>query len=65
MSQTAPGMPPAPATVLFDRSRDADLHCSACDAVVADDDAECPSCDAPLNWGASIAALREWEGQQA
>lgn len=37
------------------------LHCSHCAGEFTDDDAQCPRCDSPIDWGASIDAYREWQ----
>jgi hypothetical protein len=29
--------------------------------LITDDDANCPRCDSPIDWGASFAVLREWQ----
>ena len=36
------------------------LVCSHCDGEMTDDDAHCPTCDSPIDWGASFGALKEW-----
>jgi Zn finger protein HypA/HybF involved in hydrogenase expression len=37
------------------------LRCSHCEGELTDDDAQCPRCDSPIDWGASIDALRAWQ----
>ena len=41
------------------------LTCSHCAGVITDDDAHCPTCDSPIDWGASFGALRQWSDSQA
>jgi hypothetical protein len=48
-------------TAVFDPESDSELHCSYCGAAVTDDDPECPTCDSPIDWGSSAAALRTWQ----
>jgi len=49
------------ATAVFDPELDSELHCSQCGAAVTDDDPECPTCESPIDWGASTEALRTWQ----
>ena len=49
------------ATAVFDPEQASELRCSHCDGVVTDDDPECPTCESPIDWGASSEALRSWE----
>jgi hypothetical protein len=53
------------ATVLFVGLPEPALQCSHCGGLVSDDDAECPTCDSPIDWGASADALRAWQGNRA
>jgi len=46
------------ATAVFESSPAPMLRCSNCAATVTDDDPECPTCDSPIDWGASADALR-------
>jgi hypothetical protein len=48
-------------TAVFDATTDTDMRCSHCSSVITDDDAHCPTCDSPIDWGASFVALREWQ----
>jgi uncharacterized OB-fold protein len=48
-------------TVIFDSGPSAALRCAHCGEIVSDADAECPSCDTPIDWGASSDALRAWQ----
>jgi hypothetical protein len=48
-------------TAVFAPGPDAALRCSHCGGAVTDADAECPTCDSPIDWGASSGALRAWE----
>jgi hypothetical protein len=49
------------ATVVFDPDPEPTLRCSQCSARLTDDDADCPTCASPIDWGASMAALRAWQ----
>lgn len=49
------------ATAVFEPEPEPVLVCSNCRTTISDDDAECPSCDAPLDWGASFMAVRDWQ----
>ena len=49
------------ATAVFDPGPEPTLRCSHCGDAVTDADAECPTCDTPLDWGASVDALRQWQ----
>jgi uncharacterized OB-fold protein len=49
------------ATAVFDPERGSELRCSHCGSAVTDADAECPTCESPIDWGASSEALRSWE----
>lgn len=49
------------ATVVFEAAPEPALRCSHCHAVVTDADADCPTCDSPLDWGASVDALTAWQ----
>lgn len=60
MSDAAAITPIGRVTAVFHPDTGPDLRCSHCDAVMGDDDAECPTCDSPIDWGASNAALRAW-----
>jgi predicted amidophosphoribosyltransferase len=48
------------ATVRFQAEPRAALLCSNCGGDVSDDEAECATCESPLDWGASSAALAAW-----
>ena len=48
------------ATAFFDPGPEPALRCSHCGDMVTDADAECPTCDSPIDWGASSDALRAW-----
>jgi rubrerythrin len=61
MDETSARTPADRATVTFEAEPVAALRCSHCGHLVTDDDAECPTCDSPLDWGASGAALRAWD----
>ena len=47
------------ATAVY-RAEPPGLLCSHCEAEVTDDEAECPRCDSPIDWGASFGALKQW-----
>lgn len=49
------------ATVVFEPDPSPSLRCSNCGGGVTDADADCPTCESPIDWGASAAALRAWE----
>jgi endogenous inhibitor of DNA gyrase (YacG/DUF329 family) len=61
MSDTARRSPIDRATAIFEAEPTPALHCSHCGAAVSDDDAECPTCESPIDWGASSDALRSWQ----
>jgi hypothetical protein len=48
-------------TAVFAPEPEPTLRCSHCDGAVTDADAECPTCESPIDWGASAEALRAWE----
>ncbi|MCD9625686.1 hypothetical protein [Rhabdothermincola salaria] len=60
MSDAAAITPIGRVTAVFEPDTDPNLRCSHCDSVMTDDDAQCPTCDSPIDWGASHAALRDW-----
>jgi len=49
------------ATAVFESEPDPVLRCSHCSSAVTDADAECPTCESPIDWGASSDALRAWQ----
>jgi rubrerythrin len=61
MDDTPPIAPAVRATAVFEPEPDPVLRCSHCNSVITDDDAECPTCDSPLDWGASYGALTAWQ----
>jgi Zn finger protein HypA/HybF involved in hydrogenase expression len=61
MSDASAMTPADRATVIFEPEPDPVLRCSHCGHLVADADAECPTCESPIDWGASSGALRAWE----
>jgi rubrerythrin len=65
MTETQKITPADRATAVFDPGPDAALRCSHCGDMVSDADAECPTCDSPLDWGASSDALRAWQEHEA
>jgi hypothetical protein len=48
------------ATAVFEPEPEPTLRCSHCGDAISDADADCPTCDTPIDWGASGAALRAW-----
>jgi hypothetical protein len=63
MSDQPNPSPAGRATAVFATEPTAHLQCSHCGAEVTDDDADCPTCTTPLDWGASRVALQEWYAQ--
>ena len=61
MSESAAVRPSDRATAVFDPEADPQLRCSQCESEITDDDATCPTCESPIDWGASMAALRAWQ----
>jgi len=57
--------PAVRATAVFVLEPAPELHCSHCESVITDDDAECPTCDSPIDWGASYRALTAWQDSGA
>jgi predicted amidophosphoribosyltransferase len=51
------------ATVRFQAEPRPALLCSNCGGDVSDDEAECATCESPIDWGASSDALRSWSAQ--
>jgi hypothetical protein len=49
------------ATAVFEAEPRPALRCSHCESEITDDDAECPTCDSPIDWGASFRALSAWQ----
>lgn len=37
------------------------LTCSWCEGVLTDDDADCPHCTTPIDWGSSFKVLKEYQ----
>lgn len=61
-SSMSPAASPAGrATVAYAAEPAPRLQCSHCGSEVTDDDADCPACTTPLDWGASRAALQAWQ----
>jgi hypothetical protein len=60
MNDTPTMFPAGRATALFVADPTPALQCSHCGAEITDDDADCPVCTTPLDWGASRVALQEW-----
>ena len=60
MSDSSAITPAGRATAVFEAQPTPVLRCSHCDSLITDDDANCPRCDSPIDWGASFAVLREW-----
>ncbi len=60
MSDASPVTPVDRVTAVFEPDPEPVLRCSHCAAVMSDDDAHCPTCDSPIDWGASYTALNDW-----
>ncbi len=45
------------ATALFESEPHPVLRCSHCGSVITDADADCPTCESPIDWGASLGTL--------
>ncbi len=61
MNDTPALTPIIRATAVFEAAPEPELRCSHCHSAITDDDAECPACDSPIDWGASFAALDAWQ----
>jgi hypothetical protein len=61
MNDTSAISPTGRATAVFEAEPQPSLRCSHCESVITDDDATCPTCESPIDWGASMAALRAWQ----
>ena len=48
------------ATAVFEADPAPVLRCSHCGSDLTDDDADCPRCLSPIDWGASMRALDAW-----
>ena len=58
----APTMAPeGRAAAVYEAAPAPTLKCSHCGSVITDDDADCPTCTTPIDWGASLKALRAWQ----
>jgi hypothetical protein len=60
MSEIPTMSPAGRATARFEAEPRPHLTCSHCGSEVTDDDADCPTCTTPLDWGASRKALEAW-----
>ncbi len=60
MNDTPIMSPAGRATALFVADPAPMLRCSHCGSEITDDDADCPTCTTPLDWGASRKALDAW-----
>ena len=60
MTDAASITPVGRVTAVYEPATGPDLRCSHCGGVMTDDDAQCPTCDSPIDWGASLGALRDW-----
>jgi uncharacterized OB-fold protein len=65
MNESSAITPADRATAVFDAGPEPTLRCSHCGDAITDADADCPTCDTPLDWGASSAALRAWSASGA
>ena len=62
----SPTMSPAGrATAVFIADPAPQLRCSHCSSEITDDDADCPTCTTPIDWGASRASLQAWHARAA
>jgi hypothetical protein len=61
MTDTPTMSPAGRATAVFAADPVPSLHCSHCDAELTDDDADCPRCTTPIDWGASRVDLQTWQ----
>jgi len=41
------------------------LQCSWCQGALTDDDADCPTCTTPIDWGSSFKVLKEYNAAVA
>ena len=64
MNETPAIAPCVRATAVFESEPRPTLRCSHCESEITDDDAECPTCDSPIDWGASFRALERVAGQR-
>ncbi len=53
--------PAGRALAVYDAQPTPALKCSHCESVITDDDADCPTCTTPIDWGASRKALQAWQ----
>jgi hypothetical protein len=60
MPETPTMSPTGRATAAFVADPTPTLQCSHCGSEITDDDADCPTCTTPLDWGASRKALEAW-----
>jgi hypothetical protein len=65
MNETSTPTPAGRATAVFEPDPDPALRCSNCGSLITDDDADCPTCASPIDWGASNKALRAWQQSSA
>jgi predicted amidophosphoribosyltransferase len=65
MSETPTMSPAGRATAEFVAEPAPKLLCSHCGGELTDDDADCPTCTTPIDWGASRAALQAWSDRGA
>jgi hypothetical protein len=65
MNDTSAIPPAARATAVFESDPAPALRCSHCGAAITDDDALCPTCQSPIDWGASMPALTRWQQSQS
>lgn len=60
MDDTPTVSPAGRATAIYVAEPTPALQCSHCGSEITDDDADCPTCTTPLDWGASRKALQEF-----
>jgi len=56
-----PATPIDRTVAVFEAEPTPSLQCAHCGGGVTDADADCPTCESPIDWGASAEALRAWE----
>lgn len=65
MTEPSTITPSGRATAVFESEPEPTLKCSHCQSVITDDDADCPTCTSPIDWGASFTDLRAWQQSSA
>lgn len=65
MNETPTMSPAGRALAVYEPEPTPTLKCSHCASVITDDDADCPTCTTPIDWGASRKALQAWAASGA